>query len=267
MKQVVIILIIIILAGVGYYVFTGSGGSEEAGGSNGSATSTATKNTDAGVAVTPIEHASGVLAWGEQVIYMDPVGGPERYNGQPRPDIVVLTHAHPDHVSTSTLAAVTGDDTALVAPQTVYDELPGDLAEQTQVLQNGGAATVNGITVNAIPMYNLPASDDAYHVKGEGNGYVLEQNDTRVYIAGDTEDIPAMRSLENIDVAFVPMNLPYTMDVETAADAVLAFAPGTVYPYHYRGEDGLHDVERFKNLVNEESDAINVVLLDWYPGR
>jgi L-ascorbate metabolism protein UlaG (beta-lactamase superfamily) len=115
-------------------------------------------------------------------------------------------------------------------------------------------------------MYNLPESDDAYHTKGRGNGYVLDKNGTRVYVAGDTQGIPEMRALQNIDIAFVPMNLPFTMDVEEAADAVLEFKPKRVYPYHFRGREGLSDVNRFKELVNAGSEDIEVVLLDWYTG-
>lgn len=262
MKQFLIVLVIIIVAIIGYVAITGGG--EQAGNGGEQATSTAT--TTAGVTVTPIEHASGVLRWDGQVIYMDPVGDAELYVNEPAPDVVLLTHAHPDHVSTSTLAAVTTDETQLVAPQTVYNELPADIADRTTVLANGDASSVNDLTVNAVPMYNLPESEDAYHVKGEGNGYVLEKNETRVYIAGDAADIPEMRSLENIDVAFVPMNQPYTMDVETAADAVVDFAPGAVYPYHYRNQDeSLSDVERFRTFVNDENPDIDVILADWYP--
>src|SRR5699024_3116838 len=116
-------------------------------------------------------------------------------------------------------------------------------------------------TIHAIPMYNLPQSPDAYHPKGRGNGYVLTIGGKRIYIAGDTEDTPEMRSLKNIDVAFIPMNLPYTMSVEQAAEGVLAFKPKIVYPYHYKGSN----IKKFKRLVNEKDADIEVRLRDWYP--
>lgn len=114
-------------------------------------------------------------------------------------------------------------------------------------------------------MNNLPETDDSRHPKGRGNGYVLNMGGQRLYISGDTEDIPEMRALQNIDVAFVCMNMPYTMTVEQAADAVLAFKPKVVYPFHYRGQGGLSDVDHFKELVNKGNEGIDVRLRNWYP--
>jgi L-ascorbate metabolism protein UlaG (beta-lactamase superfamily) len=113
-------------------------------------------------------------------------------------------------------------------------------------------------------MYNLPEAPDSRHTKGRGNGYVLTLGGKLVYISGDTEDIREMRSLKNIDVAFVCMNLPYTMDIEQASSAVLEFKPKIVYPYHYRGQGGLNDVEGFKKLVNAVNPSIEVRLRNWY---
>ena len=119
--------------------------------------------------------------------------------------------------------------------------------------------------IQAVPMYNLPEEENAKHPKGRGNGYVLNIENKRIYISGDTEDIIEMRMLRNIDVAFVCMNLPYTMDLNQAASAVLDFKPKTVYPYHYRGPEGLSDVEAFKNLVQAKDKNIQVRLYNWYP--
>lgn len=121
------------------------------------------------------------------------------------------------------------------------------------------------VAIEAIPMYNLRKEALKFHEKGRGNGYILTLGGERVYISGDTEDIPEMRNLENIDIAFVCMNLPYTMTVESAASAVLDFKPKKVYPYHYRGTEGLSDVGKFKTLVNEGDSSIDVIQLDWYP--
>ncbi|MCR4325843.1 MAG: MBL fold metallo-hydrolase [Patescibacteria group bacterium] len=215
------------------------------------------------VQVVPVSHATAVLLWGDKVIYTDPTGGVEAFAGQPPADIVLLTDIHGDHMEPDTLSAVLGD-AALIAPQAVKDELPEELAARVRVLANGESADEAGFRIEAVPMYNIPESTDAYHTKGRGNGYVVEKDGFRVYVAGDTSGTPEMRSLTGIDVALVPMNLPYTMSVEEAADAVLAFKPRQVYPYHYRGPDGLADVERFKQLVDAAGYDIEVVLLDWY---
>ncbi|CAN0603002.1 unnamed protein product, partial [Ectocarpus sp. 12 AP-2014] len=152
-----------------------------------------------------------------------------------------------------------------VVPQAVAEELPEEYAEQLVILDNGSSKELNGITIEAIPMYNLRSEALKFHNKGRGNGYVLTIGDQRIYFSGDTEDIPEMRSLKNIDKAFVSMNLPYTMTVESAAEAVLDFKPKQVYPYHYRGNPDVSDVAKFKQLVDAGNQDIEVVQLDWYP--
>ncbi|HYC83474.1 MAG TPA: MBL fold metallo-hydrolase, partial [Candidatus Paceibacterota bacterium] len=214
----------------------------------------------------PISHATAVLKWGEATVYTDPVGEASSFRGQPSPDIILLTDIHADHFSTSTLAAVSGD-AALIVPQAVMDKLPESLASKAMVLNNGQNLTEQGFRIEAVPMYNYPESADSRHVKGRGNGYIVERDGFRLYVAGDTAGTPEMRALKDIDMAFVPMNLPFTMGVEEAADAVLAFKPKQVYPYHYRGQDGLADVGKFKQLVNAADPNIEVVLVDWYPER
>lgn len=219
------------------------------------------------VQVEPVTHASAILHWGESVIYTDPTGGAVAYESKAPANIVLVTDIHGDHLSTSTLSSVVKGNTVLIVPQAVEDLLPSSLASTSRVLRNGETITVNGFNISAIPMYNLPESADSRHTKGRGNGYVIERDDTRVYIAGDTSGIPEMRALENIDIALVPMNPPFTMTVEEAADAVLDFAPRNVYPFHYRGQNGLSDTNQFKNLVTAGNPNINVVLLNWYPGN
>jgi L-ascorbate metabolism protein UlaG (beta-lactamase superfamily) len=132
-------------------------------------------------------------------------------------------------------------------------------------MKNGQHTEQVGFKIEAIPMYNLPESDTSFHTKGRGNGYVVEKHGERIYISGDTSGIPEMRSLQNIDLAFVAMDLPYTMGVEEAADAVLAFKPRKIYPYHYRTPLGFSDVAKFKRLVNSGNPATEVVQLNWYP--
>lgn len=221
-------------------------------------------STDATVQVTAIEHATGILSWGGSHIYFDPTGGAEAFSGQPAADIVLLTDIHGDHLSTSTLEAVRGS-AVLIVPQAVQAMLPPALATGTIVMKNGDTIEQGGFTIEATPMYNYPESADSRHVKGRGNGYIIEKDGYRVLIAGDTAGTPELRAMRDIDMAFVPMNLPYTMSVDEAASAVLDFKPKVVYPYHYRGPDGLADVERFKQLVNQGNSDIEVVLAAWYP--
>lgn len=218
------------------------------------------------VTVTSISHATAVLEWDDgQIIYTDPVGGAEAFSDQKRPDVILLTDIHGDHLSTSTLRDIVTATTTIIAPQAVAELLSTDLRARTIVLANGTSTNQKGFMIEAIPMYNLPESSASRHPKGRGNGYVVEKDGTRVYIAGDTSDIAEMRALQDIDIAFVPMNPPFTMTVESAADAVLDFAPKIVYPYHYRGEEGLSNIDQFKTLVNAGNPNIEVRLLDWYP--
>lgn len=214
------------------------------------------------IEVMPISHATFVMKWDDQVIYFDPTGGADAFAGKPEANLILVTDIHGDHMSPETLMAVKSNST-IIAPKAVADQL--DPKMNPMVMNNGDSKTIYGITITAIPMYNITEGRLDKHVKGRGNGYVLEKDGYRVYVSGDTEGIPEMRNLQNIDKAFVCMNLPYTMDVEQAADAVLEFAPKEVVPFHYRGNGGLADIEKFKSLVNEGNDAIEVTFLNWYP--
>lgn len=214
--------------------------------------------------IQPVQHASLVLSFNGATIYADPDGGGEKYKNLPKPDVILITDIHGDHFNPGTLAAIKTPNTMLVVPQAVADKLTAEDRAKAIVLRNGEQTTQAGISITAIPMYNPPGGPDARHPKGRGNGYVLNIGGKNVYLSGDTEDIPEMRDLKNIDVAFVCMNLPYTMDVNHAADAVLAFKPRIVYPYHYRGQGGLSDVNAFKRLVDEGNKMIEVRLRNWY---
>lgn len=219
------------------------------------------------IEVYPIFHASLVMQYGETTIYMDPYDGAERFKDYPAPDLVLITDIHPDHLDPSTLNGLPLEKARIVAPPAVKELLPEALRTDCVAMPNGHVLDVRGVHIEAIPMYNLPPSPDAMHPAGRGNGYVITLGGKRVYISGDTQGIPEMRALGDIDIAFVCMNLPYTMDVDEAADAVLAFKPKVVYPYHYRGAEGFSDVQRFKELVNTADPAIDVRLLDWYPAK
>lgn len=212
--------------------------------------------------IQPITHATLVLKYNKKNIYIDPTGGAAAFSGVGAPDLILITDIHGDHFDPKTIEAINTAHAVMVVPQAVADKLPAETDKKKLViLKNGDKSGQAGISIEAVPMYNLPEAADAYHTKGRGNGYVLTIGGKRLYISGDTEDIPEMRALKGIDIAFVCMNLPYTMDVNQAAPGVLAFKPKVVYPYHYRGQD----VNTFKSLVNAGDKNIDVRLRNWYP--
>ena len=218
------------------------------------------------IIVQPIFHAALVLKWNDKSIYVDPFNGVDAYKTLQKPDLVLITDIHGDHMDMKTLQALDLSAATFIVPQAVVDKLPAEWKQKSVVLNNGNTTEQLAISITAIPMYNLPNDSTARHTKGRGNGYVLNIGGKNFYISGDTEDIPEMRSLKNIDVAFVCMNLPFTMSVEQAADAVLEFKPKIVYPYHYRGQGGFSDTQKFKTLVNSGNVSIDVRLKDWYVG-
>lgn len=231
--------------------------------------SDSTKKNPDSIPVIPIEHASFMMELGGKNLYFDPVGASDQYKDLPAADAVFITDIHSDHFDLKTLSGIVTDQTILFMPKAVREKLGhnDDLPTNIKVLNNGDLATFAGIQIEAIPMYNLREEAKDFHPKGRGNGYVLSFDGKRVYVAGDTEVIPEMRNLKNIDVAFIPMNMPYTMTVEAAADAVLAFKPKKVYPFHYRGKEGYSNIKEFKNIVETNNPAIEVQLLNWYPNR
>ncbi|MFK7921500.1 MAG: MBL fold metallo-hydrolase [Bacteroidia bacterium] len=222
------------------------------------------QTTNGKLSITPILHSSLVLQWNDLTILSDPYGGAQKYEGF-TPDLVLITDIHGDHLNSKTLAGLELAEATLIAPQAVIDKLGDIQFKEVHALANGKSIGWQDIKVEAIPMYNLPETEDSRHPKGRGNGYVLNMGGKRIYISGDTEDITEMRALKDIDIAFVCMNIPYTMEVKQAASAVLEFTPAVVYPFHYRGQGGFSDIELFKSLVNEGDEDIEVRLLDWYP--
>ena len=212
--------------------------------------------------IQPITHATFVLGYQGKNIYIDPTGGADAFKGLAAPALILVTDIHGDHLDPKTIETINTKNAVIVVPQAVADKLPTEInKEKVIILKNGDKTEQQGISIEAVPMYNLPEAPDAFHTKGRGNGYVVAIGGKRIYISGDTEDIPEMRALKNIDIAFVCMNLPYTMDAKQAAQGVLAFKPKIVYPYHYRGQD----VNIFKSLVNAGDKNIDVRLKDWYP--
>jgi len=214
-------------------------------------------STSAGpVKITPLFHASTLIEAGGKVIYLDPAK-PVDFSGRPKADLILITDIHGDHMDAAAVSAISKPGTEILAAPAVVSTI-----QAAKPIANGESKTWQGWTIEAIPAYNLtrgPAPGKLFHDKGRGNGYVLTYGGKRFYFSGDTEGVPEMRALKNIDVAFVCMNLPYTMPPEEAADAVLAFHPKVVIPYHYRGSD----LAVFQKKL--EGSGIEVRTLDWYP--
>lgn len=192
-----------------------------------------------------VGHGSLYLTYGGKTIHIDPVAELADYARLPKADLVLITHEHSDHLDRNAIMAIEKDNTHFIVSEKCAHELGFG-----EVLRNGDSTQYDGITVEAVPAYNLQHKrpDGApFHPKGEGNGYVLTFGDRRVYIAGDTENLPEMANLKDIDIAFLPMNLPYTMTPEMVADAARVIRPKILYPYHY----GKTDVERLLTLLQD----------------
>jgi len=222
-----------------------------------SATVKQTFSTSAGpVKITPLYHASTLIEAGGKVIYLDPAK-PAGFAGRPKADLILITDVHGDHMDPDSIQQVSKDGTEILAAPAVVKTVT-----HAKPIANGESKTWQEWSIEAIPAYNLtrgPAPGKLFHDKGRGNGYVLTYGGKRFYFSGDTEGVPEMRALKNIDVAFVCMNLPYTMPPDEAAEAVKAFHPKIVIPYHYRGSD----LSVFQKGL--EGSGIEVRLLDWYP--
>lgn len=213
--------------------------------------------TSAGVVkITPLNHASTLIQAGGKTIYLDPAK-PARMFGMPKADLILITDIHGDHMDPDSIKEITKADTVIISPPAVAQTVT-----TAKPLANGQTTTWTDFTIEAIPAYNLkrgPEPGKFYHDKGRGNGYVLTYGGKRFYFSGDTEGVPEMHALKDIDVAFVCMNLPYTMPPEEAADAVIAFHPKIVIPYHYRGSD----LKVFQKEV--EAAGIQVRIMNFYP--
>jgi len=194
-----------------------------------------TLSTSAGdVKITPVMHGTVLLEIEGRAWYVDPWSNAD-LSSLPKADVILITDVHGDHMDPKAIAAVRKSNTQIVAPAAVAKTVT-----EAKVLANGESTEIFGVKIEAIPMYNVqrgPAPGKLFHDKGRGNGYVLTVGGKRIYFSGDTEGVAEMRNLKDIDVAFVCMNLPYTMPPDEAAVAVKAFKPKVVYPYHYRGAD------------------------------
>ena len=198
--------------------------------------------------LTFLGHGTLMLTFKDTVLHVDPYGKVADYAALPQADLVLLTHDHADHLDQAALALVRTPVTDIVLPPVCADRVQGGL-----ILKNGETRTVRGITVTAVPAYNLVHHRDngePFHPRGVGNGYLLDFGDTRLYVAGDTENTPEMAALKDVDIAFLPMNLPYTMTPEMVADAARSLRPRLLYPYHY----GDTDPQRLVELLRDQKD-------------
>ena len=203
--------------------------------------------TSAGdLAITFLGHGSLLLAFNGNTIYVDPFSGVADYSGLPKADLVLITHEHRDHLDLQALAGVRTAETEIALAEICAGQVSGGI-----VLRNGDTRTVRGIAIEAVPAYNIVhkrGDGQPFHPQGVGNGYVMMFGDKRVYVAGDTENIPEMGKLQNIDYAFLPMNVPYTMTPEMVAEAAKVFRPKVLYPYHY----GETDTSKLVDLLKGE---------------
>jgi L-ascorbate metabolism protein UlaG (beta-lactamase superfamily) len=218
---------------------------------------TQTFSTSAGeVKITPLFHASTLIQAGGKTVYVDPAK-PAKLTGLPKADLILITHMHFDHFDPESIADISQPSTVVFAPASVVEKFPS-----AKPIANGQTQQWQQWTIEAVPAYNLtrgPAPGQFFHPKGRDNGYVITYGGKRFYFSSDTEGVPEMRALKNIDVAFICMNLPYTMPPEEAADSVKAFHPKIVIPYHYRGSD----LKVFQQGL--AGTGIEVRVLDWYP--
>ena len=198
--------------------------------------------------ITFVGHGTLMFTFGERVVHVDPVLREADYSKMPKGNVVLITHGHGDHLDPEAIALVRKERTAILLPEVCASEVTGG-----SVVRNGDVRTVAGVRIEAVPAYNIlhkRASGEPFHPRGQGNGYIITFGDKRVYVAGDTENVPEMADLVEIDVAFLPMNLPYTMTPEMVADAARAFRPGILYPYHF----GETDTSELVGLLAGEAD-------------
>jgi L-ascorbate metabolism protein UlaG (beta-lactamase superfamily) len=200
--------------------------------------------------LTFIGHGTLMFAWGGKTIHVDPVGQYADYSKLPKADLILITHEHRDHLDLQAINLVRQPGTVIVLPRAAAAQLPDGV-----IMANGDVKELLGLTITAVPAYNLVHKRDSgepFHPQGRDNGYVLAFADIKVYVAGDTENTPEMKALKNIDIAFLPMNLPYTMTPEMVADAARAFKPRILYPYHFGTSDTARLVELLKDTPEIE---------------
>jgi L-ascorbate metabolism protein UlaG (beta-lactamase superfamily) len=208
------------------------------------------KTAQGDLVITFLGHGSLMLSFDGKIIHVDPFSQVADYAELPKADLILITHEHMDHLDAKAINAVRKDKTEFAVTENASRQIKEGI-----VLKNGDSRIIQGLKIEAVPAYNLVhmrSPGTPYHPKGIGNGYIITCGDKRVYIAGDTENTPEMKSLQNIDIAFLPMNLPYTMTPEMVADAAKAFRPKILYPYHYGNTDTSKLVDLLKDEKNIE---------------
>jgi L-ascorbate metabolism protein UlaG (beta-lactamase superfamily) len=198
--------------------------------------------------ITCIGHGTLMFAFGGKIIHIDPVSREADYTKMPKADLILVTHEHGDHLDPKAIKVIRKEKTEIVLTEICAKEVKGGI-----VMKNGDIKTVMGLKIEAVPAYNIIHKRDngqPFHPKGNGNGYVITFGDKRVYVAGDTENTPEIKKLKDIDIAFLPMNLPYTMTPEMVADAAKAFKPKILYPYHF----GDTDTSELVKLLKDEKE-------------
>jgi len=201
--------------------------------------------TSGDLKITFIGHGTLLFTFSEKIIHVDPYGRLADYSTLPKADIILITHEHGDHFDLKVIKMLRTEKTSLVLTESCTKDISGGI-----VLKNGDVQTVQGLKIEAVPAYNIVHkrdNEEPFHPQGIGNGYIITFGDKRVYVAGDTENIPEMKELGEIDIAFLPMNLPYTMTPEMVADAARMIKPQILYPYHYGNTDTAKLVELLKD--------------------
>ncbi len=198
------------------------------------------------LAITFIGHGSLMFTYGSRTIHVDPYGSQADYSALPKADVILITHEHGDHLDAAAIGRIRVPGTRVILNEAAAKKIEGGT-----VMKNGDRLDIAGIAIEAVPAYNIVhkrPDGSPFHPKGIGNGYVLTFGDCRVYVAGDTESIPEMKNLKNVTVAFLPVNLPYTMTLDMAAESARTIRPKILYPYHY----GDTDIARLPELLKGE---------------
>ncbi|MFC1494113.1 MBL fold metallo-hydrolase [Thermodesulfobacteriota bacterium] len=208
------------------------------------------KTSQGNLEITFIGHATLMFSHNKKIIHVDPWTRFTDYKNMPRADIILITHEHMDHFDKKAIATLRKDSTEIIINEACSKQMEGGI-----VMKNGDVKSISGLKIEAVPAYNIVhmrSGNNPFHPKGNGNGYIITFGDKKVYVAGDTENIPEMKMLKDIDIAFLPMNLPYTMTPEMVADAAKAFKPEILYPYHYGQTDTSKLVELLKDIKDIE---------------
>lgn len=207
------------------------------------------KTSQGDLEIICIKHGTLMFTFQGKVIHVDPWTRTSfDYKNTSKADIILVTHEHGDHLDKKAIDALKKDDTKIITTELCVKQLG-----EGSVMKNGDVKTVLGLKIEAVPAYNIVHmrnGNTPFHPKGIGNGYVITFGDKKVYVAGDTENTPEMKALKGIDIAFLPMNVPYTMTPEMVADAAKAFRPAILYPYHY----GNTDTSKLVTLLKDEED-------------